>query len=117
MSKKFLRSDTTRHVRIGKNRPKLQKWRKPRGRHNKIRRNRAGYPSMPTVGHRTSKALSGLVDGKKPFHVQNMNDLQKAGKDNLVIIARKIGAKKRVEIIKKAKEMKLHLANVSEGSQ
>jgi large subunit ribosomal protein L32e len=107
MSKKFKRSETVRFMRLGKNRPKLQKWRRPRGRHNKIRKKRVGYPTAPTIGHGTHKATSGLIQGKKPLVVHNMTELNHATAHNLIIFSRRIGAKTRLELLKHAEEKKL----------
>ena len=37
MTKNFLRVDSARYSKLGKGRRKLQKWRKPKGRDNKMR--------------------------------------------------------------------------------
>jgi len=47
MKTRFVRVDTHRHSRLGKGRPKLQKWRRPRGKHNKTRLKRFSYPIQP----------------------------------------------------------------------
>jgi large subunit ribosomal protein L32e len=109
MSKKFKRSETVRFMRLGKNRPKLQKWRRPRGRHNKIRRKRAGYPTAPTIGHGTPNVTSGLIMGKKPLVVHNLAELNHATANHLVIFSRRIGAKTLLELMKHAQEKKLHV--------
>jgi ribosomal protein L32E len=111
MSKDFVRRDTHRFSKLGKNRKKLQRWRKPTGRDNKIRETRFGYPKAPSVGHKTSKKDSGKVKGLYPLLVYNLQDLEKVEKENIVIIA-KVGAKKKLDIIKKAHEMKLVIDNV-----
>ncbi len=41
--KKFLRRNWNKYKRIGKGNKKKQKWRKPRGRDNKMREKRRGY--------------------------------------------------------------------------
>mgnify|MGYP001567581990 CR=1 FL=1 len=112
---KFMRSDTRRHLRLGKRNKKLQKWRKPRGRHNKIRRKRFGYPLKPSPGFKTPIKHSGLVQGLKPVLVHNLKELDKAHKNSIIIIAR-IGAKKKIEILKKAQELKLKIANAGGSS-
>ena len=114
---RFLRSDTARHSRLGKNRRKLQKWRRPRGMHSKIRRKRFGYPTFPTVGHKSPRATSGLIDGKKPMVVESIAGLSNVGKNNLVVISRRIGAKKRIELLKKIEEMKLDLMKTNRRSK
>jgi large subunit ribosomal protein L32e len=108
--RKFLRTDWMRHSRLGKNRKKKQVWRRARGMHSKIRRMRRGYPSMPLIGYGTDKAKSGRVDGLIPVLVHNVQELSKLTKNNIAIIAH-VGAKKKLEMIKKADEMKIKIAN------
>ena len=108
----FLRADTFRFKKIGKNRPKLQKWRKPRGKHNKIRRGMAGNPPMPSIGYRGPAKDSGKIKGLIPMLVNNMKELDNATAKNIVIISSRIGAKKKMEMIKKATEMKLKIQNM-----
>jgi len=43
-----------------------------------------------------------------PFNVSNIKELSKVGKENIVIV-NSVGAKKKMEIIKKAEEMKLNI--------
>lgn len=107
----FLRSDTNRHSRLGKNRKRLQKWRRPRGRHNKIRRKRTGYPSRVEIGFKQATATTGLIDNKQPLLVHNLAELARATSKNCIIIAR-IGAKKKMELLKKIDEMKLTVVNM-----
>lgn len=110
MKNKFLRSDTVRHLRLGKNRRKLQKWRRPRGRHSKIRKKRMGYPVFPTVGYKGQKKKSGKISNLAPLVVYNVSGVEKASQDNILIIAR-VGAKKKMDIIKKAEEKNLKIFN------
>ena len=109
MSKKFKRAETVRFMRLGKNRPKLQKWRRPKGRHNKMRKKRVGYPSSPTIGHGTPRSISGLLQGKIPVVVHNMKELEQVSAENIVILSRRIGAKQRIEIMKNIQDRKLHV--------
>lgn len=111
MVKQFLRSDTRRHLRIGKRRRKLQKWRKPRGRHNKVRKQRFSYPASPRVGYKSPRKESGKINGAIPVRVSNIKELLSVPKGASVILAR-VGAKKKLELIKKANEMKISLLNV-----
>src|SRR3989344_1878304 len=94
---KFLRADTFRLSRLGKNRRKLEKWRKPRGHHNKLRLKRFGHPVQPGIGFGTPRNIAGTISGLKPILVHNLNELSKAAKGNIVIIAR-IGAKNKLAI-------------------
>ncbi|MCH7568259.1 MAG: 50S ribosomal protein L32e [Nanoarchaeota archaeon] len=109
--KKFIRTDSNRFSKIGRKRKKLQKWRRPKGRDNKMREKRFGYPRLPTVGQKTPKKEIGKIRGMKPYLVYNVKDLDKTNKKTILIIGR-VGAKKRLEIIKKALEMKLKISNI-----
>jgi large subunit ribosomal protein L32e len=115
MVKKFLRSETVRLLRLGKKRKKLQKWRKPRGRHNKMRKKRVGYPSTPSIGYGTPIKLRGIINGKRPILVSEMRDLEKITAGHVAVLSRRLGAKKKIEIIRSANERKIHLLNVSGG--
>ena len=111
---KFIRRDFKRFSKIGKNRKKLQKWRKPKGMDNKMREKRFGYPKCPGVGYKSSRKDSGKIDGLVPIRVLNVKGLEKVGKENLVIVG-KVGAKKKMEIIKKATKKKLRILNLGKG--
>ena len=113
MNKKFLRQDTRRHLKIGKRHKKLQKWRKPKGRHNKMRKKRKSYPATVSIGYRKSKILSGKIKGKIPIMILNEKDFQKAKKENIIILSSRLGAKKKIEIIKKASINGIHILNLN----
>lgn len=108
---KFLRSDTVRHVRIGSKQRKLQKWRKPRGRHSKIRRKHFSYPRQPGIGYKRPAAVSGLVKGTRPVYVASLHELQHVPSGGAIIISRRIGAKKKIDFLRIIQEKKLVLIN------
>lgn len=110
--KKFVRRSTLKFSRMGLNRPKLQRWRRAVGRHSKIRKNRFGYTKSPRIGFKGARSESGKINGKVPLMINSMADFGNAVKDNILIISRKIGAKKKIDLIKKAREMNLHILNV-----
>lgn len=112
--KKFLRQDTMRHSRLGKNRKKLQKWRKPRGPHSKMRKHRMSYPAVPGIGYKTPKSDSGKIKGRVPYTVSNMESLKKVPKDAIIIIARRTGARKRAELLAYARQHNLMVRGVKE---
>jgi large subunit ribosomal protein L32e len=116
MAFKFLRRDTSRHSRLGKKRKKLQTWRRPKGRDNKMREKRKGYPAVVSPGYKKSKDQSGKIDSLFPLRVFNVSDLDKANKNNIVIIA-SVGAKKKMEIIKEAQNRKLKIYNLNVGGK
>lgn len=115
-SHKFVRSDTVRVLRLGKKRPKLQKWRKPRGRHSKMRRKHTGYDVQPGIGYKQPALVSGLVGGKRPSYITSIKDLKSVQKGSSIVISRRIGAKKRIELLKQAHEMHITIANTRGGS-
>lgn len=112
MRRQFLRVDTFRYSRLGKGRKKLQKWRRPRGKHNKTRLNRAGYTVQPGIGFGSPRSSAGKIKGLVPVLVRNENDLKSLNKNNIIIIARTLGAKKKISIIKKASELNIQIHNV-----
>jgi len=116
--KKFIRTDSNRYSKLGRNRKKLQKWRRPKGRDNKIREKRFGYPKLVSVGYKSPVEKSGKIQDRYPLLIYNINDLDRVGKtDNTIIIIGKVGAKKKLEIIKKAVDMNLKIFNVSGGNK
>lgn len=112
---RFVRRSTLKYSRMGRGRRKLQKWRNAVGRHSKIRKNRFGYTKSPRIGFKSPRTESGKIDGKVPMLIRSMNDLETANKENVIIIARKVGARKKMDIIKKANEMNLPILNVKGG--
>lgn len=103
----FRRRIWSRYSKLGKGRRKKQKWRKPKGRDNKMREKRRGYSAVVSIGYKKRES-----DRLKPIIVRNLNDLSKVEKKQTIIIG-KVGRKKKIEIVKKAKEMKLSLQNVN----
>jgi len=88
--RKFLRTGTRRYKKLG--RKKLQRWRKARGRDNKIREKRAGRSRRVEIGYRTKKSERDKIGGKKPVFVRNIKEAEEVTKGDIVIIA-KIGIK------------------------
>ncbi len=111
MKLKFLRSDTSRHLRLGKKRRKLQKWRMPRGRHNKIRRKRFGYPLLPGIGFRKPVQHRDKINGLQLMLVHNPAELAKLGKNQIAVLAR-TGARKKLAMLKYAQEKGIKIANM-----
>lgn len=104
---KFLRRNTTRHLKLGKKRRKKQVWRKPTGRDNKMRERRRGYAPSVSIGYKKSKE-----DYKKIVSIKNIKDFEKIKKNDIIVVG-KIGKKKKIEIAKKIKEMKIKVYNLN----
>ena len=103
---KFLRRTGDRYSKLGKGRKKKQKWRKPTGRDNKMREKRRGYPLVVSVGYKKDKKLRGNIENKKPVIINNLKELGEIKENGLVILG-KIGKKKKIEIVKRAKKLKI----------
>lgn len=116
MKKKFVRQESVRYSKLGKRRKKLQKWKRPKGRDSKMRLKRKSRPATVSVGYKNAKKESGKIKGLSPVLVHNLKELDKAGKNSIIIIA-KIGAKKKMELIKSAEEKKIKILNVKEGGK
>ncbi len=102
---KFLRRTSNRYSKLGKRRKKKQVWRKPTGRDNKMREKRKGYPAVVKIGYKKSEHKSFSI-------IKNIEDLKKIQNNESVILG-KIGKKKKIEILKKAKEMKIKIYKIN----
>lgn len=109
MSKRFYREDSMRHIRLG-SRKKKRSWRAPRGNQSKMRRKRKSYPAVVSIGYRTPKTERKT----NPASISSPRELLSIKKGAAVQIASRVGAKKRLEIIKVAKEKEIILTNVRE---
>jgi len=112
MAKKFLRRIWSRYPKLGRKRKKKQVWRKPTGRDNKMREKRKGYPAVVSIGYRQNKKFRGTIDGKHTVLIHNSKELENVKKNEIAIIGN-VGKKKRIDIAKKAKEMKIKIHNLN----
>lgn len=113
--RRFTRSETVRHIKLGKRSKKLQKWRRPRGTHNKIRKRRVHYPLMPLIGYKRTESVRGFVKGKRPIHISNMKELQRVAPHSLVIFSRSLGARSRITLLKHAHEHSITVLGTQGG--
>ncbi|MBS3171190.1 50S ribosomal protein L32e [Candidatus Woesearchaeota archaeon] len=95
-------------------RKKLEKiWRKPKGIHSKMREKKLGKRKQPSVGYKSPRMVRGLSrEGLIPILVYTLNDLVKVTKNNIVIIGKNVGNKKRIELLKKIKEKGFKIQNI-----
>jgi large subunit ribosomal protein L32e len=78
-------------------------WRKPKGHHSKIRRGKKWELRMPKIGRRTPKALQNTDKfGRELIKINTIEDLKKLGENNIGILSKKMGLKKKLEIAKKS---------------
>ncbi len=88
-------------------------WRKPKGNDNKMRLQLKGYPPIVKVGYRTPSSFRGLhPSGLEPVVVHSERDLEglEPGR-HIVYIASTVGLRKRLELIRAARERGLRVAN------
>ncbi len=114
MVRKFLRRTWRRYSKLGKKRPKKQKWRRPTGRDNKMREKRKGYPAVVSIGYKKENTKRYKINGKNPIYIRNLEDLNKVEKNSICIIG-KMGKRKKIEVLKKAKEKNIEIVNKKEN--
>jgi len=104
----FTRQDAHKKAKLG------AKWRKSRGLHSKIRLGVAGRAKGVSQGYRSPKKTRGLhKSGLQRSLIRTITDLDKLNpKGNCIIISSSLGNKKRVEILKKAKEKNFDIVNI-----
>jgi large subunit ribosomal protein L32e len=107
---KFLRKDTHKMLKLGKKRKKSRKWRAPKGIHNKIRLKQRGYGKMPKIGWGSEEKTKGKISGLDVVRIERVEQLKDVKKEEGIIIV-KLGKRKRDEIVKKAKELKIKILN------
>lgn len=86
-------------------------WRKPRGKHSKMRKGIKGKPSLVKIGYKKSRTTKAV-----PV-VRNKTDVIELGtkKAASVLISRTVGRKKRLEILKAAEEAGIEVLNKGRG--
>jgi large subunit ribosomal protein L32e len=107
-NKKFLRRDWHKYLRLGMKRRKKQKWRKPKGRDNKMRERRRGYSTSPHIGLKRNDAYK-----KDTILLNNFNDLKIAKAGSEVVLGSTIGRKKRFEIAREAQKKGIKILNLN----
>ncbi len=104
----FVRIDQWRYVRI-----EDSGWRNVRSLDNKIRRKWKGWPKPVEVGYRTPRAVRGLhPSGYLEAIVHNVKQLETLDPaTHAVRVGGAVGRRKRMEIVKRAREMGFHVLN------
>ncbi len=104
---KFLRRNWNKYSKLGKRKKKKQVWRKPRGRDNKIREKRKGCPKFVSIGYKND-----ILERKRIRVIRNLDALEKIKKNEILVLGN-VGKKKKIEILKKAKERKISVQNMN----
>ncbi|KAJ1647723.1 60S ribosomal protein L32 [Coemansia asiatica] len=110
-TKPFTRIQSDRFKRVG------ESWRRPRGIDSATRRRFKGTRPHPKIGYGSNKKTRFLLpDGFRKYTVNNVRDLQcliMLNRTYAAEIAHSVGAKKRVDIIKRAKELGIKVTNIN----
>jgi large subunit ribosomal protein L32e len=90
-------------------------WRKPRGIDSRVRRQFRGTIALPSIGYGSNRKTRFLLPNKfYKFVVRNVKDLDMLLMHNqryCAEIAKTVGAKKRVEILKRAAHLDIKVTN------
>jgi large subunit ribosomal protein L32e len=92
------------------------KWKKPKGLDSKMRFMLRGYRGRISVGYKSPKIIFGLnKDGLKGILIKSANDLHNIKeKYEAAIISKKVGAKRRLDIIRLAQKMSIKIMNIKD---
>lgn|SRR3989338_5897262 len=105
----FIRQDTHK-------RKKLEiKWKKPQGVHSKIRHRFKGRGKMPSPGYKSPIKVKGLhASGLRIVNIYSPTDLESIKKESEgIIISKSVGMRKRLDILKEAKDHKINVLNIN----
>ncbi len=103
----FRRQEWFRYKRLGDH------WRKPRGKHSKMREHKGYRPPMVDSGYRGPRKVRGLhPSGFREVLVHTPKDLEKVNPEREAIrIASRVGVRKRRAIEKLAEERNIKVLN------
>ena len=109
----FIRQDNPKRMKVN------DKWRKPKGIHSKIRHKFKGRRKMPSPGYKSPREVKGLhFSGLKIVNILSINDIIKIRKESEgAVIAKSVGMKKKLEILKKARELNVNILNLNVNGQ
>ncbi|UCH01486.1 MAG: 50S ribosomal protein L32e [Candidatus Bathyarchaeota archaeon] len=102
----FVRQESWRYKRV------KSSWRKPKGIDSKMRIKKKGWPKSIQIGYRSPKKVRGFhPSGFKEIIIHNVDDLERVNSGNVVRIGGTVGMKKKLNIIMRAKELKIQIVN------
>jgi len=95
-----------------------KKWRRPKGTQSKMRLQKRGQPLSISKGYKSPSSVRGMLKiGKYPVLVFNPSELLMINpQTQAAMISGNVGMKNKLDIIKKAIEMKITIANVKDPS-
>lgn len=108
--KPFRRFHSDRYIRLD------ESWRKPRGIDNRTRRRYKSTPRLVKIGYRNERKTRYTVRGFKKLLLRDPKDIELLLMNNRTHageISHSISAKKRVDILNRAKELNVRIINPS----
>ncbi len=110
---KFQRQDVNKKKRLSNN----PGWRAPKGSQSKMRLGKRGHPSKVNLGYGSPSKVKGLLrNGLSIAIISNVSQLKKVDKKTHVcVIGSTVGTKKRLDIIKSAKELGIIVYNYKDA--
>lgn len=88
-------------------------WRKPRGKHSKVRQRYRSKGIMPSIGYRTPEKVRDLNPmGYREVRVSNPAEIKKLDpKKEMAVITSSVGRKKKLDIMKAAEDAGVRISN------
>lgn len=115
--KNIAKAKKPKFVRKDSNKKRFKnKWRKPRGLHNKRRLKKAGHQKNPSIGYKSPVKVRYLhKSGVSLWKVNNFKDLEDfKNEDQAAIISSKIGMKLKIKILEECQKKKIKVFNVKD---
>ncbi len=104
---KFIRQQGHGLTNLSKN------WRAPKGMHSKLRKKLRGHIKMPSIGYSSPQSVRGFSpSGFKPILITHEKQLEQIKKDEAIILSKSVGERKRIKLLKKAREKNMHVLNI-----
>lgn len=105
----FKRQDYNHKVKLG------QAWRKPKGKHSKVRLCRDGHQGMARIGWGSPRAASGLhPSGLQPIIVSALSDIASLDeKIHGAVLSRTVGTKKKLALVEELGKKKITILNIA----
>lgn len=101
--KTFRRQEYAKHKRLE------TKWRRPRGKHSKLRKGEKARGKVPSPGFSAPRAVRGLTHRGKEVRISTLSQLTPELKGSYLVIASTVGKRKSLAILSKAEEMGLRI--------
>lgn len=115
--RKKLKAKKPTFLRTDSNRKKYKnKWRKPRGLHNKRRLKFKGHQKNPSQGYRSPVDVRGLhTSGLELVNISNIKELDNIKKETQIIeIATRVGMKNKIKILEACKTKGVQVSNIKD---